>query len=434
MLRALATVFPIVFFMSVCLASGRADPASPHPNIVLIIADDHGWRDYGFMGHPRVRTPRIDRLAAEGLVFRRGYVPSSLCCPSLASILTGRYPHQHRITSNDPPIPPGMSQAEFHRSAAFRDGREAMCRHLEAVPTLPRLLAEKHYLSLQTGKWWQGDYGRGGFTHGMTRGERHGDDGLRIGRETMAPIYDFIAEARAQSRPFFVWYAPMLPHSPHNPPERLLTKYQEQAPSPHVARYWAMIEWFDETCGQLLDHLDQAGIADNTIVLYLADNGWRQDPDGPGFVRSKRSPYDAGLRTPIIIRWPGHVAPGVHDESALSIDLVPTILAAIGQTPSADLPGINLLDPAAVSDRQAIHGECFTHNAIDLENPARNLLHRWIIRDKWKLIVPHGESGGQPELYDILADADEQTNRAAKQPDIVASLTRDLDAWWSPSQ
>src|SRR5205814_1924344 len=154
------------------------------------------------------------------LVFRRGYVPSSLCCPSLASLITGRYPHQHKITCNDPPIPPGMSQAEFQRSAAFRDGREAMCRHLDAVPTLPRLLAANGYLSLQTGKWWQGDYRRGGFTHGMTHGNRHGDDGLTIGRQTMQPIYDFIATARKEDQPFFVWYAPMMPHTPHTPPSR----------------------------------------------------------------------------------------------------------------------------------------------------------------------------------------------------------------------
>ena len=79
---------------------------APPPNVVLIIADDMGWTDYGFMGHPQIRTPRLDRLAGQGLAFRRGYVTTSLCSPSLASILTGRYPHQHKITSNDPPLPP----------------------------------------------------------------------------------------------------------------------------------------------------------------------------------------------------------------------------------------------------------------------------------------------------------------------------------------
>src|SRR5207253_2459293 len=82
------------------------------PNIVLIISDDQGWTDYSFMGHPHVRTPHLDRLAAQSLVFRRGYVPSSLCCPSLASVITGLYPHQHKITCNDPPEPQGIRRGD----------------------------------------------------------------------------------------------------------------------------------------------------------------------------------------------------------------------------------------------------------------------------------------------------------------------------------
>jgi uncharacterized sulfatase len=251
------------------------------PNIVLIISDDHAWTDYSFMGHPHIRTPNIDRLAAESLTFSRGYVPSSLCCPSLASIITGLYPHQHRITSNDPPMPAGMTGREFWKSTEYRQGREVMNRQLEAVPTLPRLLAAVNYLSLQTGKWWQGNYRRGGFTHGMTEGERHGDAGTQIGRKTMQPIFNFIAEARRDERPFFVWYAPMMPHQVHNPPQRLLKKYESIAPTLHVAKYWGMVEWFDETVGSLLKHLEQQGLAENTIVVYLADNGWITDPRVP---------------------------------------------------------------------------------------------------------------------------------------------------------
>ena len=101
-------------------ASDRATP-----NVVLIIADDMGFGDYGFMGHPQIRTPRLDRLASESLTFRRGYVTSSLCSPSLASILTGRYPHQHKITSNDPPLPRGVPAAAAAHDPAFlaRGGR-----------------------------------------------------------------------------------------------------------------------------------------------------------------------------------------------------------------------------------------------------------------------------------------------------------------------
>src|SRR5262249_62092611 len=91
---------------SVVAVSEPQRPQTPAPNFLLIISDDQGWTDYSFMGHPQVRTPHLDRLAAQSRLFPRGYVPSSLCCPSLVSVITGQYPHQHRITSNDPPLPP----------------------------------------------------------------------------------------------------------------------------------------------------------------------------------------------------------------------------------------------------------------------------------------------------------------------------------------
>src|SRR5688572_6168376 len=165
------------FFWLILAVLALPAPGAP-PNIVMIISDDQAWTDYGFMGHPHIQTPHLDRLARESLTFRRGYVPSSLCCPSLASLITGRFPHQHLITGNDPPIPAGMKNSDFYKSRAFLDGREVMTRHLGAWPLLPRILGEAGYVSLQTGKWWQGHYSSGGFTEGMTQGGRHGDDGL----------------------------------------------------------------------------------------------------------------------------------------------------------------------------------------------------------------------------------------------------------------
>jgi len=409
--------------------------AAPRPNIVLIIADDQAWTDYSFMGHPQVRTPNIDRLARQSLAFTHGHVPSSLCCPSLASIISGLYPHQHRITSNDPPLPAGLTAQQFQESPAFGAGREVMNRHLEAVPTLPRLLKPLGYASLQTGKWWQGHYSRGGFTHGMTQGERHGDQGLAIGRQTMQPIHDFVEQAQRDQKPFFIWYAPMLPHAPHTPPERLLKEYEQLAPSIHVARYWAMIQWFDETVGDLLGILDKQGVADNTIVVYLADNGWIQNRDDPlPGPKSKQTPYEGGLRTPILVRWPGVVAPGVSEIPALSIDIAPTLLAAVGERPTMEMQGVNLLDATAVKNRQAIFGECFTHNAVDLDDPAENLRWRWAIAGRWKLIVPDAknEPNEQVALFDLAKDPTEETNLRSEHPDVGARLLDQLDAWWNP--
>ncbi len=407
-----------------------------HPNFVVIISDDQAWTDYSFMGHPQVRTPHIDRLARESLTFRRGYVASSLCCPSLASIISGLYPHQHKVTSNDPPMPKGMTLAEFSKSPEFQSGREAMNRHLEAVPTMPRVLKEQGYLSLQTGKWWQGHYSRGGFTHGMTQGQRHGDRGLDIGRKTMQPICDFVELAHKQHKPFFIWYAPMMPHDPHTPPERLLQKYQAQTPSPHVARYWAMIEWFDETVGELLLHLDENHLTNDTIVIFLADNGWIQDPDQDRYAaKSKQSPYDGGLRTPIMVRWPGKVQPRMSDALASSIDLMPTLLAAVGQPRTGAMQGLNLLDARAVEDRKAIFGECFTHTAVDLERPPASLRWRWTIEGFWKLMVPDAtnEPGQRAQLYDLAKDPREETDLADRRPEIVARLSAQLNAWWNPA-
>lgn len=426
--------FAFVFLFLVLSGSASLDAATP-PNVVLIISDDHAWTDYSFMGHPQIKTPHIDQLAKEGLTFRRGHVTSSLCCPSLATILTGRYPHQHLITSNDPPVPPGIPGRNFHQSQAFKEGREAMNRHLDAVPTLPRLLVKQNYLALQTGKWWQGNYARGGFTHGMTRGERHGDDGLDIGRKTMQPIRDFIQDAGKQQRPFLVWYAPMMPHSPHTPPERLLKKYLPLTPSPHVARYWAMVEWFDETIGDLRKILTDEKVADNTLVVYVADNGWIQRPDNPAYApKSKQSQYEGGLRTPIILHAPGKIAPRMADDLASSIDILPTILKFVGQDLPPDLPGVNLLDNQALSKRSAIFGECFTHNAVDLDRPAANLRFRWMISSSDKLIVPDAvnEPKASLELFDLASDPNEQTNLATKSPDRVKSLRTQLDHWWNP--
>ena len=404
------------------------------PNVVMIISDDHAWSDYSFMEHPTIRTPNIDRLAAQSLTFTRGYVPSSLCCPSLASIITGRYPHQHRVTSNDPPIPAGMSNADFQKSPAFTDGRELANKFMDAQATLPRLLVQNGYLALQTGKWWQGHFSHGGFTHGMTKGGRHGDEGLDIGRKTMQPIYDFIGEAKKQNKPFLVWYAPMMPHDPHTPPERILAKYRDKAPSIHVARYWAMVEWFDETVGDLLKQLDEQGVADNTIVLYVSDNGWIQDPEKPRYApKSKQSQYNGGLRSPIMVRWPARVKPQKSDELATSLDFLPTVLKAVGLKPPAGLPGVNLLDPKAVAARKAVYGECFTHNYVDMEVPASSLRWRWMIEGDWKLIVParQNEPDAKVELFHLASDKSEEKNLADTETSRVKNLTKKLDAWWS---
>ena len=407
------------------------------PNIVLIISDDQGWGDYGFMGHKNIKTPNLDKLASESMVFTRGYITAPLCAPSLASIITGLHPHQNKKTSNDPPY---LSRWNSDKGWPMerRYLREKEIYNFTKFQTIPEKLKELRYWSLQTGKWWMGSYRMGGFTHGMThgdmdRGGRHGDKGLDIGRKTMQPIYDFIEYT--DNQPFFIWYAPFLPHNPHNPPERILKKYRKETVSIHTARYWANCEWFDETCGDLLNYLKKKGIENNTLVLYVCDNGWIQDFNSILYAeRSKRTPYESGIRTPIMIKWPGHVSPK-FDETTLvsSIDLAPTILKACGLDITADMQGVDLLDKISFKNRKAVFGAAYTHDAVDINNPVSSLKYTYVLEGEWKLILPSGrnDKDSDPELYHVMEDPDETMNLAAVNPEKVKYLKQLIKEWWS---
>ncbi len=427
--------------------------AQNRPNVVLIISDDHAWGDYGFMGHEHIKTPHLDRLAEQSLLMTRGYVPVSLCRPSLASMATGLYPHQHWITGNDPN--PAARDAAGGRPAADQPYVDRMAE----LPTIARLLGEVGYLSHQSGKWWEGHPSVGGFTHAMThgdptRGGRHGDVGLAIGRSGMEPVFEFIEHAVDEEKPFFVWYAPFLPHTPHNPPDRLLEKYTAAGRPIELARYYAMVDWFDETCGELLNYIDGKGLGDNTIILYVTDNGWIQltpDMEVPGTwrkegygPRSKRSPHEGGIRTPIMVRWTGQVEPLRDDQNlASSIDLMPTILRAVGLEPSADLPGINLLNRGAVEARDAVFGDIYGHDMpAPIEEPLKGIYYRWVIARDWKLIAPNPDLAPEVfvgdsivarhegiELYNLKEDPHEMNNLAKEQPGRVRRLQDRLDDW-----
>ena len=415
------------------LAYGSEDSK---PNVVLILSDDQGWRDYGFMGNDAVSTPHLDQLAARSLVFERGHVPAPLCRPSLASMVTGLYPQDHGVVAND--VDPE------NRAASDIPVRERFHRH----PSLIRLLVESGYEAFQSGKWWEGSWRDGGFTDGMTQGDpqrggRHGDAGLSIGREGMKPVLNFIDGATARKKPFLVWYAPFLPHTPHNPPSDLLEKYREPGRPENVAKYYAMCEWFDRTCGELLGHLDRRGLRENTIVLYVCDNGWvarkkEGNPEGwwPDYApRSKGSPFEMGIRTPIMISWPGRIEPARSKELASSLDLMPTTLAACGIETPSDLPGIDLRDEEARRGRKAIFGTTHSiHNMVP-EDPDATLQYQWCIEGRWKLLLRHRGLDTTKyktvhewddlavRLYDLETDPDEEHN-LANSPDQSGRIAR----------
>ncbi len=441
------------------------------PNIVLIVADDQHYGDFGFMGNPRVHTPHLDRLAARSARFTHGYVPSSVCRPSLVSILTGRYPHEHGVYFNHPP--PGF--AALTRSPEITKLRYDRLRgqtdHLiQNTPTLPRALASAGYRCLQTGKFWEGHHTNAGFTQGMTTAEPsggkygdkqlangqwvahgNGDHGLAIGRQTMQPIADFLNEGTDQ--PFFIWYAPFLPHVPHDsPPEYDEIAAQRPGVKPHELPYYASIAQFDATVGTLMQLLDQHDRGGHTIFAFVSDNGWVPDRQlelkrSPGqwdhTDRSKRAPFDDGLRTPILIAWDGHVVPATHEAPVSSVDLMPTLLSAAGLAISPS-SGVNLwpiaTGEAVASADRPVYGELYPGDASRLDDPARDVAYRWIRKGDYKLIVPsvHGRArpwGGylnDPALFRIADDPTESTNLIG-QPElqaIVEDLTSELDRWW----
>lgn len=442
--RPLKLVLSLLSLLGSLAITGSARADQP-PNVVLIISDDQAWTDYGFMGHPQIQTPHLDRLARESVVFKRGYVPTALCRPSLATLITGHYAHHHGVTGNDP----SPKYAE-RNSELYKQRRARLISYLDKFDTVPELLGKQGYLSHQSGKWWEGSYQHGGFTHGMTRGfpepgGRHGDDGLKIGRNGMQPVNQFIRQCTSDQKPFFMWYAPFLPHTPHNPPVRLLQKYlRGDLPLP-VARYYAMCEWFDETCGELIETLEETGARKNTLIVYVTDNGWIQKPTGNGYApRSKQTPYEGGIRTPIMFSWPGHLKPADRPELVSSIDIVPTILAACGTTPADDLPGLNLMPHLLEEkpiERKAIFGEGFAHDIADVEDPEASLLYRWCIEGRYKLLLTydgevnryqstHPRDERRPQLFDLVADPHEKTNLAAKHPQIVKRLADRIADWY----
>ena len=419
--------------------------AKPLPNIVFILSDDQAWTDYGFMGHPEIKTPHLDELARQSLVFERGYVAAPLCRPSLASMLTGLYPLQHGITGNDVDGPKRRAELDV-------GVRKEFYTHQNFV----RVLTNNGYLAHQSGKWWEGSWQDGGFTHGMThgdpsRGGRHGDEGLTIGRKSIQPVKDFIDLAIEKQQPFLTWYAPFLPHTPHNPPAQILKKYIVPGRSMDEAKYYAMCEWFDSTCGELLDYLNKKEIRENTLVIYICDNGWaaastnKEDPAQKlwkGYAqRSKSSPFEKGIRTPIMLSWPERIKKESVQDLAHAIDLFPTIAAATGIQLTVELPGIDLLDKQARAKRKRVFGVCHSVYNMSPGNPDGTLQYLWCVEDDWKLLLRyngldttrykqlHIWDKEPTRLYNLKKDPHEKNELSAMHPGIVNRLRKKIQTW-----
>ena len=440
------------------------------PNVVLIIADDLGWPYLGFLGDENVITPNMDLIGNGGALFEVGHSTSNHCRPTLQSLITGLYPVQYEIqataiadaTMQSTPLPAGVD-SDQERSILHRQYETSA---IEQFATLPRILAEAGYVSHQSGKWWEQSYAHGGFTHGMTEtwewsdaaelGDRWfftfmGGRGNEIGRNTMEPVETFVQDHAEQ--PFFLWYGPALPHTPLNAPDRFYKYYEDRDDLSESAKlYYANIAWFDWGVGQLLDTLREERVLDNTLIVYVNDNGWEQAGDveyadnhitlANGGPRGKGSFFETGFRTPIIFYWQGQIT-AVRDAETLAsaIDIMPTILDYVGIPDPADLPGYSLRakiegrDLDAPRDhfigRMTQHraGTDFRGNPSDFtDDHMGSAMGGYYRRDlDWHFVwLPETN---ETALYDLENDPGQLNDASALHPEKVKAFKADIDVW-----
>jgi uncharacterized sulfatase len=400
-------------------------PPAGRPNLLLVIGDDHGWRDFGFMGSRHARTPHLDRLAAEGTVFRVGYSTASVCRPALLSLLTGLDPAQY-----------AGRLRELERAAGRALAAGDVIRDVE---TLPRVLGRHGYATFQAGKHFEGSALQAGFDAGMMQGPR--DDDEILARHTLEPVFRFLEAPR--HGPFFLWFAPKLPHVPHDPPQRFLDAYADAALPPGTLRYYANVTRFDAALGELLARLDALGLREDTLVVYVADNGWLPGPvEGPylwslGRPRGKQSLHEAGFRTPLVFRWPGRIPAGaVRDELVSTLDLFPTLLAYAGVESPPGRLGHSLrplLEGRGGAVREVLVGHAETVRADtpdgrQLGSGAPVPGGHFVRTPRWHLLA---WAEREAELYDVQEDPDEQHDVAAEHPDVVHALERHIRDWES---
>jgi uncharacterized sulfatase len=420
-----------IALLLLCGSLASADPGSTlRPNIVLIVGDDHGYPYSGFMGSPFVHTPRLDDLARGGTVFTTAYVTASACRPSLLSLLTGLHPRQ-----------PGAARE------APDPGSEAAL----GAGTLPALLARHGYASFQAGKWWEGSYAAAGFSEGTKTGAADasmvawmgGAQGLAVGRETLDPVFDFID--RHRETPFFLWFAPLLPHRPWNAPPQYLEPYADKGLSRSAVAYYANITRLDDAVGRLVAHLDARGLLSRTLIVYLSDNGFRQGPheeasgtegSGPG---GKGWMNELGFRTPIVFHWRGHVPAGaVRDDLVSSLDLFPTLLAYAGLPAPADRTGVDLrplLEGRAGPPRSELVGHMENvhphldagHSSSDAETGGRRTRAYFLRNARWHYVW--SPEDGDDQLYDLETDPEERSNALREHPELVADFRRRIERW-----
>lgn len=426
---------------AVALGSGlgartSAQPRRRPPNILFILADDLGFADLSCYGRRDYRTPVLDRLAAEGLLMREGYSNSPVCSPTRIALITGRY--QYRLRA-------GLEEPIVRRDSAV--GLPPL------HPTLPSLLRGRGYRTVLVGKWhmgWPPEHGplRSGYDRffGIHAGAAdyftHSGDGVAVPEDTSliegetrvehaGYLTDLLADrARAEIADAAANDVPLLlslhftaPHWPWQGPG------DGAAPRPWrnlfhldggtLEKYAEIVTALDAAVGRVLQELDRSGLRDDTLVVFTSDNGGERFSDTWPFRGEKADLLEGGIRVPLIVRWPARIAAGgVSTQPMMSMDWLPTLLAAGGARPDPDArpDGENLLDvlTASASARE------------------RSLFWRYKNRDQaavrsgeWKYLRRNGEEA----LYDVRSDPRERADRKADRPELFERLKAEFAAW-----
>jgi arylsulfatase A-like enzyme len=418
--------------------AAQTPPRDAGPNILLIISDDHGYGDLSAYGGSDIRTPHLDALAAGGIRFQRFYANSSVCSPTRAALLSGRFPDLVGM--------PGVVRTHAANSWGYL---------APDVLLLPDLLRRSGYQTAIVGKWHLGLESPNtplerGFDHvyaflgdmmdDFNHHRRHGINYMRRGVEEIQPVghatdlftdeaVRYIRERGASSAPFFLYLSYNAPHVPVQPPPEWVERVRRRQPGidERRAALVAFIEHMDDGIGQVVRALRETGHYENTLIVFTADNGG-EVPAGAsnGPLRgTKTEMYEGGIRVPTIASWPGRVAPGTSDALLMSMDLYPTLAEAAGARYGRGIDGWSFLPILLGRAHDAPENRTLVW--VRREGGSDMGLATYAIRrGDWKLLQ---NRPGQPfQLFNLRDDPLEQQDLARANPREFSELATELRA------
>ena len=426
------------------------------PNILFVLIDDMGWKDIVCAGSRYYETPHIDKLASEGMRFLNAYSAAPVCTPSRGAIFSGKYPARTQLTTvfNGPA---GPDDRLFDKSK-YRGQRDQYfeARHRHALPKteviLPQALADGGYRTGFFGKWHIGecaDYypdDRGfhvakGYrrVHGM----KYGHFGDRWPRGNFANLpdpkpTDFIPEILTdecidfiksnRDKPFLAVLSHYIVHTPITPRTEKVAKYKtRKATDQNNPAYAALVESVDDSVGRLIRTIRELNLEQNTMVIFTSDNGGLTPRNTSNYplMGGKSFGFEAGMKVPFIVKWPGRIKPGISSERIIGMDIYPTMLGAAGlpMRPKQHVDGLDLMplltQKAKLKRRPIVfHYPHYTHATGPFSA---------IIADDWKLIRFCNDEHGGYLLYNLAVDPEEQNNMAETNVKMRGKLIGQLD-------